>query len=300
MDDGSTDDSGAQCDAYAERDGRVKVCHQKNRGLSGARNTGTNHARGNWLVYVDGDDLVSPGFVSGLLGAALACGTEVSCCLSVITGESSVLSCASVFETPSTVSAERLDAQSATAELLAEGRASTAAWAKLARTELWRAFPFPEGRKYEDMPVTWKLFSASGGVAILDDRRYGYVMRSSSITHVPSITSMRDYATSIEQMYEETGSDPMVSRLVNERAFRACLEYSRALELLGQVMAADLPECEEARKLYRNALSFVRRHVRDALRSVESSRAQKARILLTALAPSVSTKINAALNRRKS
>lgn len=56
VDDGSPDNSGKICDEYAQKDKRIKVIHQKNKGLSGARNTGTEIARGEYVAYVDSDD----------------------------------------------------------------------------------------------------------------------------------------------------------------------------------------------------------------------------------------------------
>ena len=60
MDDGSTDGSGAVCDDFARRDGRVKVIHQKNSGVSAARNAGLDAMQGNYLLFVDGDDTIAP------------------------------------------------------------------------------------------------------------------------------------------------------------------------------------------------------------------------------------------------
>jgi glycosyltransferase involved in cell wall biosynthesis len=56
VNDGSTDYSGRICDEYALKDNRVKVIHQKNLGLSGARNTGTDASTGSYLTYIDSDD----------------------------------------------------------------------------------------------------------------------------------------------------------------------------------------------------------------------------------------------------
>ena len=58
VDDGSTDDSGEICDEYAERDIRIKVFHKKNGGVSSARNFGLNHAKGEFVCFVDADDII--------------------------------------------------------------------------------------------------------------------------------------------------------------------------------------------------------------------------------------------------
>lgn len=56
IDDGSPDDSPQICDSWAKRDRRIKVCHKPNGGLSDARNAGIALAKGDYLVFVDGDD----------------------------------------------------------------------------------------------------------------------------------------------------------------------------------------------------------------------------------------------------
>ncbi len=56
VDDGSTDGSGAVCDAYAERDARIRIIHQANAGLSAARNAAMDVMHGDFFVCVDSDD----------------------------------------------------------------------------------------------------------------------------------------------------------------------------------------------------------------------------------------------------
>ncbi len=56
VDDGSTDGCGAICDGYAQKDSRITAIHQENGGLSAARNAAIEHAAGEWLIFVDGDD----------------------------------------------------------------------------------------------------------------------------------------------------------------------------------------------------------------------------------------------------
>lgn len=60
VDDGSADESGALLDAYAARDPRLVVVHQENAGIGSARNAGLDRARGEWISFIDPDDVVHP------------------------------------------------------------------------------------------------------------------------------------------------------------------------------------------------------------------------------------------------
>lgn len=67
VDDGSPDRSGEICDEYAAKDDRIRVVHTVNQGPSCARNTGIDHAKGEYLVFVDSDDWVSPVYIQNLI-----------------------------------------------------------------------------------------------------------------------------------------------------------------------------------------------------------------------------------------
>lgn len=67
VDDGSTDGSGAICDALAEQDVRVRVIHKANGGVSSARNAGLDAARGRYIGFVDADDWIEPAFYEKLV-----------------------------------------------------------------------------------------------------------------------------------------------------------------------------------------------------------------------------------------
>ena len=76
VDDGSTDDSPAICDAYAAKDKRIRVFHRQNGGVSAARNLGVEQATGKWICYVDSDDEVKPDYLEVMVEAICS-----ECCL---------------------------------------------------------------------------------------------------------------------------------------------------------------------------------------------------------------------------
>ena len=67
IDDGSTDNSGQIADDYAKKDSRIKVIHQKNQGQSAARNQGLKKATGDYIGFIDSDDIVRTYFIEKLL-----------------------------------------------------------------------------------------------------------------------------------------------------------------------------------------------------------------------------------------
>lgn len=77
VDDGSPDNSGCICDEYANKDRRIKVIHQKNQGVSIARNAGLDVARGEWIWFVDSDDYIADHSLSILydIVSKIACDT---------------------------------------------------------------------------------------------------------------------------------------------------------------------------------------------------------------------------------
>lgn len=64
VDDGSPDGSGVICDEYAQKDVRFRVIHKQNAGVSAARNTGIEMAKGEWVSFIDSDDFVEPDYLA--------------------------------------------------------------------------------------------------------------------------------------------------------------------------------------------------------------------------------------------
>lgn len=78
IDDGSTDSSGAICDEYAQKDSRVRVFHEKNGGVSKARNLGISKANAEWIMFLDSDDYLIKDALDVLISLALSTKTLIS------------------------------------------------------------------------------------------------------------------------------------------------------------------------------------------------------------------------------
>lgn len=80
VDDGSKDHSGEICDDYARKDPRVRVFHQPNRGVSGARNVGLDNAKGQYTIHADPDDWVEPDWLERLYEQAVKENADLVIC----------------------------------------------------------------------------------------------------------------------------------------------------------------------------------------------------------------------------
>lgn len=77
IDDGSPDDSGALCDSLAAADGHIRVIHQQNAGVTGARNTGIRTAKGLYLLFLDQDDRFGPCALQAIHNVLIDCGHDL-------------------------------------------------------------------------------------------------------------------------------------------------------------------------------------------------------------------------------
>lgn len=78
--DGSPDQCGEICDAYAEKDSRIKVIKRENGGVSSARNRGIDEAAGEYLLFVDSDDTVEPDYCEKMWNAYLETKADLVIC----------------------------------------------------------------------------------------------------------------------------------------------------------------------------------------------------------------------------
>lgn len=181
VDDGSPDCCGAICDAYAEKDDRIHVIHQKNGGLSAARNTGIEYVmkghNSHWLAFVDSDDWVHPEYLQMLYSAACQTLCKISVCGFYRTeGEP--------FPEDQDFSVLCLEADDYYCGQVHDG-VTAVAWNKLYHRSLFKDLRYPIGKLHEDEFTTYLAVYQAGKVAVTPARLYAYyqnpegIMRSS-------------------------------------------------------------------------------------------------------------------------
>lgn len=179
VDDGSADGSGALCDAYAARDGRFRVVHKANGGLSSARNAGLDAARGEYILFLDGDDYLAPDAVQSLNAIAAAAGAFDFIQFRYAETDGSWQPGAR--QKPDVRICT--DVREMFAYLYQAGGVAASACTKLYRAALFRGLRFREGIAHEDEQLLNSLLPRCRRVVYTDLMLYGYVMRSGSITH---------------------------------------------------------------------------------------------------------------------
>ena len=178
VDDGSTDGSGEMCDAFLKHDVQIKVIHQKNQGLSGARNTGIRIAKGKYLAFVDSDDWLEHDMLLKMIETAERQHADIVVCRGQLVESNGSISGYVGYDNQ-----EIMSTKSATIEILKDEKMQSFAWNKIYKRNLFDGIEFPIGRLFEDTATTYKLFYKSDKVVCIPYIGYNYRINPNSITH---------------------------------------------------------------------------------------------------------------------
>ena len=175
VEDGSPDDCPALCDAAAEKDARVRVIHQKNGGLSAARNAGLDAARGAWIGFVDSDDYIAPEMYEVLHQAVQSTGADLALCDYAEVDEAGK-PCP-----PMHVSLSEGELTGQKLLKRASGLMVQLAWNKLYRRAIFTQLRYPEGKLNEDLFLIPEVCLQIQKAVVVPKALYYYVQRGGSI-----------------------------------------------------------------------------------------------------------------------
>lgn len=247
VDDGSTDGCPEICDQWAQKDSRIIVVHQKNLGLSAARNTGLSLATGDYVLMVDSDDYVAPFAVEHLLRCAQKTDADMVICDYIKGCEENY-----IFSEKEQCLPKIIDPESALLNIYTAGDQSlrfTAAWMKLYRKSLFEGIRYPQGKLFEDIYTTHKIIYAGRKIAVLDEALYYYYQRENSIMNTSFHLKKLDYLQALAErvaFFSEHGRNKLEQLAYDELLHCLIWEYSRTRDVLHSFQGM-----EYVKKLYR-------------------------------------------------
>lgn len=207
VNDGSTDRSGELCRVTAESDSRVILIEQKNAGLSAARNAGLDRVSGEYIMFVDSDDYISPYMVETML-KTIEDADMAMCRVCVTDGERK-------FE--NSIDFGHGSWSMKTFWKMYYGdfhRESVVVWNKLYKAEMFKNYRFPVGKIYEDEFMVSHLMQGNRTINMCDDILYYYRQRPDSIMSKSRTLDFPEALMVRTHIFEETGSHKLAMRTV--------------------------------------------------------------------------------------
>ena len=213
VEDGSPDDCPALCDAAAAKDTRIRVIHQKNGGLSAARNAGLDAARGEWIGFVDSDDYIAPEMYEALYKAVQSTGADLALC-----------DYAEVDETgaPCPPMHISLAEQVFTGQELLKNATDTMiqpAWNKLYRRAIFAQLRYPEGKLNEDLFLIPEVCLQIQKAVVVPKALYYYVQRGGSIMNGSKTLRHFDAAEAAQRYWDCLVENGAYDALANAAKF---------------------------------------------------------------------------------
>lgn len=165
VDDGSTDGSDKKCDEWAQKDTRIKVMHQKNSGVSIARNLGISNAKGDYLSFLDSDDRYTEMYIEKMVREALDTEADIICCDYASYGKTEELKNSDKVQ---------YNTDEAISHLLDYNGYKCFVWNKLFSMRCIKGVRFPENWWFEDIVFCYDTFSSANKIVYLKEKLYEY------------------------------------------------------------------------------------------------------------------------------
>lgn len=256
VDDGSIDGSSEICDEYADKYSYFKVIHQKNGGLSNARNSALKIATGKYTSFIDSDDMIISNYINLVLKLI-----EYAECADIIVFNHKKFSIDSaVFACPLKFDKQKLlniDKSTAMYDLTTEDGGNYF-WNKIFKSELFKDEYLPEGIIYEDITTMYKYFEKANNIKKYNEIMYFYRQREGSISHLKSPT----YKDKISLLKESISARTNQANFFKKNGYIVALNNSLHYLMTDQVfyIVWTIESNGNRDNYYVNAVNFIRKY----------------------------------------
>ena len=265
LDDGSQDGSGRICEEYGKRDDRIRfVRKEKNSGQADTRNLGLDLASGEFLMFIDSDDIVSADYVERLYRMAAETGAGMaSCGFRPFSSreEAGVIKRAGEKTDWSEGEVRVMEREEALKSLFYKKEITASPCYRIFRREVFRQLRFEKGRIFEDLGLMYLAVDAAGKIAWTPRVMYWYRQREGSTMHQESFHARRMdriyFSEKILDFAED--SDPGLLAAARARYFVSCY-----------LVLSELPEGKEYKETYRMLKKGIRHFAKDVAKDREA------------------------------
>ena len=274
VDDGTKDNAGIIAEEYSKKDDRIIVIHQENQGLSAARNAGLSVATGDYISFVDSDDVLKIDFYEYMIDVLKKEDyPEIVQASFLRIDEDNIENVENILEenepeeeikTMSNI--EALEKLYGADQL--EYVKFVVVWNKIYKKELYSSLRFPKGRNHEDEYTTYKAIYAAKRIAYSNRLVYGYIQTKKSIMRV-GISQKRidDTLEAYRQVYSyfKENNLPEIESKAKRRYLEYCIELVEKINQ-GEVLAEQEKQIEflnnEFIRFYDENISFIKENAK--------------------------------------
>lgn len=280
IDDGSGDKSLEICQNYAKKEPKIRVFSKQNGGQGSARNLGLDNAKGEFICFVDSDDILASGFLDKTFEILKQNNVKMAMCAYAPFVDASEIS--NVESVKSEV--KILNDKEIFKEIfLANPAFGTAVWRNLYHKSIFEKLRFPQNQIYEDVAIAFEIFNNAEKAAFCNEILYFYRLRAGSTTnsfskrHLQAEISVKNFCEKVVKKY------PDLKKLAN---FAICDSMtSISIMILKDGAKEFYPKITEF-------LPFLRENFINILKQKNYSKIKKIEMILLSISPKM---LNSAL-----
>ena len=245
VNDGSTDKTEEICDEFAKKDNRVHVFHKGNTGVASSRNIGVDLASGDFIIFVDGDDVADKEMIEILYDNLKKYDADISIC-GLQNFDKKMPE--SVLKNQETIVMNNIEAIES---MFYQRYFDTGPVAKLYKSSIVNKNRFPDGKFFEDLFTVYKFLNDAKKVVFTPEIHYYYRQNEISLMHKDFENSILDELSAIDEIESFVNKEhpeletPFLSR-----------KFSSYCQVLGWIPSNN--SSNEIKKIKRNIWSFIK------------------------------------------